>query len=344
MVDQEEIEIEQELQNDKEFDTKISRCFGLTEQKAIKKSDNKSVYAENVNRADGPFFCPVCLSEAIVRKCSNKVDHFAHKARQSPLIRKKDKVLHNKCRDDIFNLLNAKFPNGKWATAREIPANKDKGYKEVVPDISGRIGDIPVAIEVQLSPYTIKRISDKVIEYQKRNPKVAVLYIIPLYEELGEEPFRPRLFEKYLHSIYNGRVYYWTPSSETMLLPVHFSPAKRWIEETTWFDTELEEERSEGGFWWTYRTIKKPNYGKPVDITTDFFKDPRKSYVPNNVKKAIPECTLFIDKQKKWWDKDEFKNRDKQFAIFKDKPKPKFLEEYEQNDDYDDYDDEIDLY
>jgi len=339
MAENEDFEIEQELQNDREFDAKISRCFGLLERRALKKSDNLPVYAEIVNKSDGPFYCPVCLCDAIVRKCIEKVDHFAHSARQSPLIRKKDKELHNKCRDKILELLKNRFPDGKWAAEREIPANKEKGFKKVVPDISGRINEIPIAIEVQLTPYTINRIAEKAIEYQKRSSKVAVLYIIPLYAELGEEPFRPRLFEKYLHSMYYGRVYYWTSKNETRILPVHFSPAKRWIEETTWFDNSGEEQIG-GGFWLTYRTIKKPNYGKPVDITTDFVKELRNSFEPKNVKKTIPECTIFKDNLKEWWDKDEFKNVEKQFDVFEDKPKPNFIEEYEYFDDYDDYEDE----
>lgn len=92
MVDFNDIELEQELESDKEFDTKISRCYGLVGHKALKKSDNKTVYAENVSKSDGPFYCPVCLCDAIVRKCSEKVDHFAHSARQSPLIRKRQGI------------------------------------------------------------------------------------------------------------------------------------------------------------------------------------------------------------------------------------------------------------
>ena len=36
----------------------------------------------------------------------------------------------------------------------------------------------------------------------------------------------------------------------------------------------------------------------------------------------------------KWWDKDEFKNRDAQFEV---KPKPTFIDEYDCFDEYDDY-------
>ena len=334
MKENEEIEIEQELKSDKDFDVKISRCFGLVGREAIIKSSNTIISADDANKSDGPFYCPVCLSEAIVRKCSEKADHFAHNARQSPVVKMKDKSLHNKCRDQILEFLKTNFPAGNWQAERAIPENTEKGFKKVIPDISGRINEIPVAVEVQLSPYTIKRIFDKLIEYQKR--KVAVLYIIPLYEELGDEPFRPRLYEKYLHSIYYGRIYYWTPNTGIMLAPVHFSPAKRWIEATNWFDSDLKEERSEGGFWLTYRTVRKPNYGQAINLATNFEKEIRKGFEPVNVKKAIPECTIYKDNLKRWWDKDEYNDIEKQFAVFNEQPKPDFIRNYEYLDNYDD--------
>jgi competence protein CoiA len=139
--------------------------------------------------------------------------------------------------------------------------------------------------------------------------------------------------------MYYGRVYYWTPNSESKLFPVHYSPAKRWIEETSWFDPDLQEERNEGGFWLTYRTVKKPNYGQLVDIAKDFTRKPRNAFEPKNVKKSIPECTIFKDNLKDWWDKGEYKNIDKQFAIFKDKPRPTFIAEYNYSDDYDESED-----
>jgi competence protein CoiA len=337
-------QLEQELISDKDHDSRISRCYGLMARTALKKSDNSTVFAGDINKFDGPFYCPVCLSEAIVRKCSEKVDHFAHHARQSPVIRKKDKELHTKCIEQILQHLQMAFPDGKWEKEREIKENKERGFKKVVPDISGRIGDIPVAVEVQASAYTINRIKAKIEEYEKRTPKLAVLYIIPLIEDLDDEPFRPRLFEKFLHSMYFGRVYYWTNNNPTELLPVHFSPAKRWIEENTWFDTELREERTEGGFYLTYRTVKMPNYGNSIDISKDFTKVERKAFEPKNVKKAVPKCTIFKDKLRSWWDKNEFKNLSDQFTILKDNKVPDFLQDYEYLDDYDDdFEEEFDF-
>ncbi|HRH02382.1 MAG TPA: competence protein CoiA family protein [Bacteroidia bacterium] len=323
-----------EIAHDEEFDSRNSRCLGLLKKSALKKSNNSSVYANQVTKSDGPFYCPACLSEAIVRKCTEKVDHFAHSARQSPVIKRNNK-LHNKCRDEILQHLQMAFPDGKWAAERAIPSNTEKDYKQVIPDLSGRINNLPVAIEIQLSPYTVKRIADKAIQYQKRNPKVSVLYVIPLSEELGDVPFRPRLYEKFLHSMFYGRVYYWTPNSGSNLIPVHFSPAKRYIEPSSWFDIENKEERVEGGFWLTYRTVKEPSPGPMVDICTDFVSVLRKEFEPKNLKKSIPECTLFKDKLKCWWNKKEYKEVESQFAVFKDQFMPSFISDYTYIDEYD---------
>ena len=324
------------MEDDKEYDARISRCLGLMNRTALRKIDNKPIIANRALKKDGPFYCSMCLSDAVVRKCTEKVDHFAHHAKQSPVIKRKDKELHNLCRDQILNYLQMTFPEGNWAAEREIPANKE-GYKKVVPDISGRINGSPVAIEVQASSYTVKRIADKLIEYQKRNPKIAVLYIIPLTGELGNDFFRPRLFEKYLHSVYSSRVYYWTPNCKHRLQPVHYSPAKRWIEENTWFDVELREERSEGGFWLTYRTIKWPRPSEILlDIAKDFYVKPKPPFEPKNVKKTIPACTVFKDNLSRWWDKDEYKDVKKQYALFKENSGTNFISEYNFQDDYDD--------
>ena len=322
-------------ENSKEIDKDIysSRCSGLAGQKARRKLDNQIVYADYATKSDGPFYCPVCLSDAIVRKCTEKVDHFAHSARQSPIIGKKDRFLHEQCQNEILEYLQKSFPLGKWEKERPIPKNEKYGTKEVVPDISGRIGDLPIAIEVQISPYTINKIYDKLVEYQKRG--VLVLYIIPLYKEIGEEVFRPRLFEKYLHSLYYGRVYYWTPNNNNKIVSAHFGRCTRWIEESTWF-SEDGEECSGGGYYLTFRTIRKPLFGEQLDIVKDFKQIQRKEFIPVNAKKKIPTCSLFIDKQMKWWNKKEYVIQKESIA-----ESTELIEEYDPIDDYDEYSDDF---
>lgn len=330
-----EDDVDDLIHPDHRSDARISRCFGLIEGKAIKSANNQFVYAEHVTKTEGPFYCPTCLSDAIIRKCTEKKDHFAHHARESPILLKKHVELHNFCRDKILSYLQKVFPHGHWEAEREIAANKQKGYNRVVPDLSGRINNIPVAIEIQLSPYTVKKIHDKLIEYQKRNPKVAVLYIVPLFKEIDSNPIRPRLFEKYLHGLYHGRIYYWTKDMEHFIQPIHFSPVERWIEERTWYDTELQSQRTEGGFALTYKTLRKPHIGQIVDIAGDFTQIHRNSFEPINGKKSLPECTIFKDKNDDWWNKSEYTDHFERFKTFNDKPKPDFIENYDYLDDYD---------
>jgi competence CoiA-like predicted nuclease len=218
--------------DDIEFDILTARCRGLASHAAVIQRTMTIIHAEDASKEMGPFLCPSCLSEAIVRKCSEKVDHFAHKARLSPIIRAKDHELHETVSRELLETLINIYPNGNWAKDRPIMKNEEKGLKEIVPDLSGRDNNKnPIAIEIQYTPYTIPKIYNKTIEYQKR--KIFVIWIVPLREELGDDCFRPRLFEKYLHSMYYGRVYYYTPNQDKKILPVHFSPAKRWIDETS---------------------------------------------------------------------------------------------------------------
>lgn len=319
---------------DIENDAVIARCWGLVGGVARKKTDNSRVLASNVIKDDGPFYCPVCLSDAIVRKCTEKADHFAHKGRLSPAITSKDQMLHDKCKYEICDFLNNVFPEGNWATERSIPPNKSKGWDiEIIPDISGRFGDKkapPVAIEIQKTAYTLKRIHDKSVEYAKRN--IFVIWIVPLKNELGDEPFRPRLFEKYLHSMYYGRTYYWTTSSSPKIIPIHYSPTKRWIDENTWFDVDVGEERTTGGFYLTYKTLKSPNYGQLCELHKDFKTNDRESFTPSNQNKVIPESKILTDNLSKWWSKNEYKDLERQKTITSEID---FLSDYEYFDDYD---------
>lgn len=316
-------------------DSHEARCNGLRNRKACLIENHKYVFADNVEKQDGPFYCPECYSEAIVRKCIEKDDHFAHKAKLSPVATSKDQKLHNLCRDSICSYLKEKFPDGKWEIERPIKANETKGTKERIPDISGRIGITPIAIEVQKTAYTINRIAEKTEDYNKLG--ISVLWVVPLYEELGEAAFRPRLYEKYLHCMYYGRIYYWTPLNTKMLIPIHYSPTKRYIEVSSFFDVDLKEEVSFGGYYQTYKTLKTPDFGELLDISTMFKSHYRNSFIPREEKKAIPNCILYMDKLERWWPKDEHRDIDNQKEIFR-KPFNQDVISTDYYDDYDNYD------
>ncbi|AOR29315.1 competence protein CoiA [Formosa sp. Hel1_33_131] len=258
---------------------------------------NKPIHANEAKKSDGPFYCPDTFEELIVRKCVDKRDHFAYKGRLSSVYGGGESKLHFECKTEICEELKKEFPDGNWKVERLIPENKEKDIKKLTPDISGRINGKPIVIEVQASSLTLPKILKRVNGYYAR--KVSILWIVPLKEDLGTENFRPRLYEKYLHSMYYGKVYYWIKGNGSKVSPVHFDNADRWIEESHWFE-EDGTERTEGGFDKTYKTIFKPNYGKKIDLK-DFISYEREEFTPENEDKTVPKCLIFKDNMKKWW-------------------------------------------
>ncbi|NVK52511.1 MAG: hypothetical protein HWD85_06215 [Flavobacteriaceae bacterium] len=260
--------------------------------------NNQLIHANDATKKEGPFYCPETYEELIVRKCTEKIDHFAYKGRLSSVYRIGESKLHLECKNEICNELQRAFPRGKWEVERLIPENKDKKISKLIPDISGRLlNNKPIVIEVQASTLTLPKIIKRIHGYFSRG--ISILWIIPLKEPLGKENFKPRLYEKYLHSMYYGRVYYWIRGNGSKLIPVHFDRTQRWIEETTWFEQDGTE-RTEGGYFKTFKSIFQPNYGKIVNIK-DFISFERESFIPGNENKTIPKCLIFKDVQKEWW-------------------------------------------
>lgn len=265
---------------------------------ALREKDNVLVHASNVSKEDGPFYCPATYESVAVRKCKDKRDHFAYVATNSPTGGSKEGELHKNCKMVICSLMQKQFPNGKWEVERKtFNADSVKDYSKVQPDISGRIENRKgVVIEVQASTLSIDVIRHRTIEYTKRG--AYILWIVPLVKELGPRLFRPRLFERFLHHLYFGRVYYWVEGSGTMIRPVHLQTAGRDIPVSSWIENGSE--RSEGGYYREYKSIKKPCYGEEVDIR-DFLTGYRSEFVPENDQLKVPGCNVFMDRLEAWW-------------------------------------------
>lgn len=281
-----------------------SRCCGLTGSAAYRADFKKLATAAYVTKADGPFYCRECLSAAIVRKCSDKDDHFAHKARLSPTGKSGSTVFHHQVRDEICGLLNAHFPEGQWRT--EV-ALKTVDENDLRADIAGFFGkrtkETPaVAVEVQCSPYSPSYIRKKTAAYAASN--VHVIWIVPLTDELGEEEFRPRRYELYLHTLNLGYVFYYEPGANGLLSPVHYGPAFRYIESKTFFDSDATEV-TVGGYYLKYKTLKEPKPGDQIHIQELIARSFKSWKNPNNSRLDVPERKLMVCTQEKWWPKNE---------------------------------------
>jgi len=329
----EETERLKNTQQAKRKDAYDSRCHGLAGGIALMGNLQTLVNAAYVTKASGPFFCRECLSEAIVRKCSDKSDHFAHKALLSPTAKAGNTSFHHGVRNELCAVLTRRFPEGCWKTEQRIG---DATAGVVIPDISGYFGqrskEFPaVAVEVQLSPYSPRYIKKKTEYYTAKN--INVLWIVPLTRRLEAAMFRPRRYELYLHSMYLGYVFYYVPGSDGLLSPVHFGPAMRYIEPRTFYDENASEVYA-GDYYLKYKTLKEPGFTEDVGIA-DLAAKSLKSWVnPNNSRLNLPQRKIMSLKGGKWWPADENKQWLKDndwFAYVK-----KYLSVYNPDDEYDD--------
>ena len=272
-------------------------CDGLVDGLARNLYTNAVFDADTCTSEDGPFYCTSCFSEAVVHKCTDKRDHFAHHARLSPVPGKGEGGLHFNCKNEICDLLSSLYPKGKWEAERTIPANNKFGTPVLRPDISGYIDDKRIVIEVQASALSITEILKRTAAYTKLDSNI--LWIVPLTEQLGNLPFRPRLYEKYQHSMYYGRVYYWTVGQGLELDPVHFGIASRHVTYSEWYEDG--EMKTGGDYYKPYKTIKTPIYGDRVNISSHFESHKRDAFIPNNTRKTVPQCMIWRDTLSCWW-------------------------------------------
>lgn len=149
-------------------------CHGLVAGSAQRLRTRQFISASVATQADGPFICGVCLSDAVLRKCTERRDHFAHVAPKSPALHAGESTLHRACKEDICAAMALAQPDGKWAVERCIPAHAAKDLPAVVPDVSGRVGGHRLVIEVQASALSISSILKRTRTYARRG--ISILF------------------------------------------------------------------------------------------------------------------------------------------------------------------------
>ncbi len=180
---------------------------------AIKESD-ETVMAWEVEREDGPFFCPECEEEVILKQGSIVLPHFAHFPEASCSYGTGESDQHRRAKYEIYETLK---------THPSVSHLKVERYlKEVRPDVSFLWqGKWRVAIELQLSAISPDEIAHRTHCYAAKN--IWVLWMIPSHNNLSSLiPYNTHVWERYLHALYFGCVYYWLGGSQ--LLPVHLKP------------------------------------------------------------------------------------------------------------------------
>ncbi len=254
---------------------------------AIRKTDNEKVNAWLESKSNKPFACPECSDEVILKKGSIKCHHFSHKPPYDCEFGAGESEQHRKCKIELYNLLKS--------SSAVSDCEMEKGLGSVRPDIFFKTLNISIAIEVQISSLSLEDIIYRTIEYGVKG--IHLLWLPIFSDRLLDKRYSPKIWEKWLHTTYFGRVYYW--HSELKVVPVHFDEHQLYVEERSWFESGGNEV-SAGGYYKKSKRFRTPNLGRSVNILRDFRPTSRNSLcVPDY---TIPECRLLIDKQSTWWE------------------------------------------
>ena len=253
---------------------------------ALRTSDNEKVLARSSAKPDAPFMCPACRCEVVLHKGLIRIPHFAHKARAACRLGAGETEDHLLTKLSLFDALR------KEANVQDVELEKSFGTS--VADVFAIISGVPVAIEVQRSALAIGEITARTAEYHRLG--IAVLWIGIPNGDLGLSRYSLAAWERWCHAAYFGRVYYWAGGQT--LRPIHFAPLSIRVEESTW--RKHGHVHSAGGYDKRSRRWRKPQPGEPVLVSNGFRRTCRPAWAGTSVR--IPECTLFIDAQAKWWE------------------------------------------
>jgi competence protein CoiA len=241
---------------------------------AIRQRDKQKVAAWGQQKNDGPFSCPLCVEETILKKGAMKVHHFAHKAPIRCEYGSGETEQHRECKLTIYEGLR------RHQRFREVEIERSLGT--VRPDVSGYMNGIPFAIEVQISALTMEQIVYRTSEYAKKG--FYVLWLALYQAALETKRYSPRVWEKWVHAAYFGRVYYWVHDLE--VLPYHLGECIEFVESC--------------GYKKLFKRFRVPKKGKVVSLADSFV--PRHREVQWRSRKlVVPESRLLIDSQRNWW-------------------------------------------
>jgi competence protein CoiA len=197
----------------------------------------EDMVAWEATKADGPFSCPACHEEVLLKKGSIKEHHFAHVPPSACPYGTGESEEHRQAKHAIYEALQT-HPNISWVRVEWY-------LGEVRPDINFTMRDgQEVAVEIQFSPLSPEETARRTRLYSAK--RIHVLWLLPARDHLIEgAKYDTSLLERYLHALYFGKVYYWL--SGDLVLPVHFERYSLGLALREW-DAQEEEEQGHASF------------------------------------------------------------------------------------------------
>jgi competence protein CoiA len=171
----------------------------------------EDVLAEEVELSDGPFYCPACRKQLILKQGRKVVAHFAHRPDS-------DCEYTNEGESEEHRLAKREIRQALLRAPGVTDVRLERYLQEVRPDVSFVVNGELVAIEIQLSLLSPAKIEWRTTEYARKN--IAVLWMPSFSMELFDSRYAPKDWERYLHAMYYGEVYCW--SEGLLVQPVKF--------------------------------------------------------------------------------------------------------------------------
>jgi competence protein CoiA len=250
---------------------------------ARRKSDGQTVNAYFESKRNGPFACLLCREEVILKTGRSRINHFAHANPIACRFAQGESDLHRRCKTDIFLALQK--AQGVTKVVMEQP------LETVRPDVSAVVRGVPVAIEVQISALSLETITARTIDYAQRG--IYVLWLLQWTPELDFTRYTPRAWEKWIHTTYFGRVYYWIAG--LMVASYHFDPVVTIVPQKTWL-SPAGKKMTAGGYVRRSTRYRKPVLEKVFDLARDFVPRQRSWWEGGGFK--VPDAKLYMEPYK----------------------------------------------
>lgn len=249
---------------------------------AKRTSNGSRVIASEERKDSGPWACPSCAVQVSLKKGEIKIHHFAHYPPVSCEYGLGESEEHRHCKTEIYKFMRSAPGTSKWELERDLGS--------VRPDVSGYIGSTPVAIEVQASSLGLDRIFIRTSEYEKKG--IFVLWVVPWQlERFGGDRFSPTVWEKWLHTLYFGRVHYWLGGG--FVVPVHFNDYMIYVEE---FETDVE---IVGGYKRRSKRWRKVAPAPSKILISEMIGSVRNEWKGGRL--HVPKARIWMDSLPQWW-------------------------------------------
>ena len=252
---------------------------------AKQKSTGEIITAYLASKSDAPFFCPECGDQVLLKTGKTKINYFAHINLLSCQLAEGESEAHRYCKLEIYEALLQTPGVSDAQLERPLGSNR--------PDVSAYINGVPVAIEVQISSLSLETIIRRTIDYHQKG--IYVLWLLQWKPELDGGIYSPKIWEKWIHTAYFGRVYYWKQGLE--IVSYTFEPSLRSVPRKTWYNKDGRM-RAGGGFTRRLKRSRTAVRGATLNLTRDF--EPRERFWWDGGGLKVPDAKLFVGNDVSW--------------------------------------------